>query len=220
MILAVLAVLNMQVTYQQGINYEVRTVKIPLYLKIIDFISRDYHYKETVRAIVGDNDSQNDKALKIFSWTYNTIKPIPEGFPVIDDHAWHIIIRGYGTEDQACDVFATLCNYAGLEAYFSFLDPQKGSRKLPLAFVRIEGKWRIFDPAHAVYFENKQGNFADVEEVGQGNYLLEAKPGQNLPDYPNYLKNLPSIKDMGLSRANIQSPFRRFLYELKKRLTH
>ena len=50
------------------------------------------------------NLRQKKKTLKIFIWTHKNIRKAPEGLPVIDDHVWHTIIRGYGINDQSSDV--------------------------------------------------------------------------------------------------------------------
>lgn len=48
---------NTEVTYQQGINYKVCAVKIPLYLKVLDFFDRHYNYKNLTRKIIKSSDN-------------------------------------------------------------------------------------------------------------------------------------------------------------------
>jgi hypothetical protein len=160
--------LNLKVTSRQGVNCEVRTVRQPLYIKIMDFYLRHYHYQETAKEITKGVSSPQEKVFRIFRWVHENIRPVPEGFPVIDDHAWHIIIRGCGTNDQASDVFSTLCNYSGQPATFSFLRNNNRTVQITLSYVRLDNAWRVFDPCRGVYFQNRAGGLASIPELKKG----------------------------------------------------
>lgn len=210
--------LNINVTTRQGVDYKVQIIKIPLYLKILNFFDRHYNYKRLAKEITSAAVTEEKRVMKIFEWSHANIRRVPEGFPVIDDHVWHTIIRGYGAADQVSDVFTTLCNYAGIEAFFFFLktkDPL--TKELPFSIVKITGKWRIFDPYHGVYFKDKQGGLIDLDGIRAKNkwsvYPKDRNPGI---DYAGYLNNLPPIKEPGLSKPSIQSPLKRLFFELKK----
>lgn len=218
--IVIAVVLNIQVSTRQGINYSVSTLEMPLYLKVLDFFDRHYNYKLVVERIIGEERGEKEKVLKIFEWTHNNIKRIPLGYPVIDDHVWHIIVRGYGVDDQSSDVFTTLCNYAGVDAFYNWVDTENHDRRIALSFVRFNGIWNVFDPYNGVYFKNNKGELAGIEEIVRGNWLIEKINASDSHDveYTNYFKNLTSIKDYGLKRPNIQSPINRLKYEIKKRL--
>lgn len=220
LIAGAVTLLNIETTTRQGVNFEVSVIKIPLYLKVLDFFDRHYNYKNLLRKIIDPSDSQEERVIKIFRWTYNNIKRVPIGYPVIDDHAWHILVRGYGTSDQSQDVFTTLCNYAGIDAFFEFIHTKDDASVKPLSFVRLNNVWIVFDVYDGVYFKNQDGGFASIEQIKNQNWILFDAMGldkQNL-NYAKYLENLPLIKDIGLKRANIQSPFKRLLFELEYRL--
>lgn len=208
--------LNINVTTQQGINYRWQTIRIPLYLKILDFFDRHYNYKELVKRIVKDAKTDEERVLKIFEWTHANIKKVPNGFPTIDDHVWHIIVRGYGADDQSSDVFTTLCNYVGIDAFFSWVYTRDKSQRIPLSFVKIEKKWFIFDPYHGIYFKDKKGGLADINILKSNNWTPEGNKEHLDIDYAIYFDNLPLIKDAGLKRANIQSPLNRLIFEIKR----
>jgi hypothetical protein len=212
-----IVILNIKVITKQGINYEVISTKIPLYLKILNFFDRHYNYKDLVKQIVKDTEVKEEKVLKIFKWTYEHIKAQPVQLPVIDDHVWNIIIRGYGVQDQYCDVFSTLCNYIGTEAFFDYVYTKDSSSKICLSFVRFNKRWYIFDPYRGIYFKDNYGHIADLEEIKNGNWRIE-KITQTEKidfDYKQYFQNLPIIKEMILKRSNIQSPLRRFIFTIK-----
>jgi hypothetical protein len=143
----------MRVPTKQGINHNVYVYSIPLYIKLIEFIDRDYRYRELAGKVTRGQKSDKAKALAIFKWVRANIKTvIPEGWPIYDDHIWYIIIRGYGTQDQASDVFTTLVSYSGVEAGWARVMIPGHEKGLVLSFVRIDGQWRVFDIAAGVYF--------------------------------------------------------------------
>ena len=140
--------------------------------------------------------------------------------PVVDDHVWHIIVRGYGAADQFSDVFTTLCNYAGLDAFFISVYSRDSSKRIPLSFVKINKKWRLFDPYRGVYFRDKDGALADLRSLKENKGYGIGLTGRTIDiDYSPYFPGLPLVKEAGLRRANIQSPLRRLLYEFARRIS-
>lgn len=212
--------LNIKVYTRQGVDYNISFIKIPLYLKLFDFFNRHSNYRALVSRIVDKMDSKEQKALKIFAWTYNHIKSQPPGLPIIDDHVWHTIIRGYGAGEQSSDVFTTLCNYAGLNAFYSWAFTAEHTDKIVLSFVKIEGNWVIFDVRHGIYFQDKSGRLADINEIKGGDYSTKKIADTSEPgtDYKVFFANLPAMDDASLCRANRQSPVNRLIFELKKRI--
>ena len=133
------------------------------------------------------------------------IKNQPKGFRVVDDHIWDIIVRGYGSSDQLSDVFTTLANYAGYEAFWENLYTDKTRKGLILSFVKIDNKWHIFD----VY--NKKC-FMDSK-----NLALPTPCGLT---YVEYLSKMDKTKfKSSIRRAGKQKTFSRFIYEIKKLLS-
>ena len=208
--------LNLRVTTRQGIDYKWHSIQIPLYLKALDFFDRYYNYQELVKRIVKGANNDEEKVMKIFTWTHKNIRKAPRELPVVDDHVWHIIVRGYGVQDQSQDVFATLCNIAGIDAFFSGVYTDDKSSAVILSFVKIEEKWHVFDAYRGVYFKDKEGRFADIETKNE--WLIASLDRQPDINYAPYLRNLPTIKDIALNRSNLQSPINRMLFEVKKKI--
>ncbi len=219
-VIVIITVLNIKVSTKQGVNYKVSTLKIPLYLKILDFFDRHYNYKVLTAKITSGTSTDEQKVFNLFKWTYNHVKPQPEGLPVVDDHVWHIIVRGYGIDDQSSDVFTTLCNYAGSEAFFVWIEGENNDRMMPLSFVKIGGRLRVFDPYNGVYFKNNEDRLADFSDIAKGDWLTESidSSGGSGIDYAHYLKNIQRVSNLELTRSNTQSPLNRLKYEIKKRL--
>lgn len=209
---------NQEVVVSRGTNFQVKEIKIPLYLKTLDFIDRHYNYGELAGHITSGAKTDQEKIMKIFKWTHENIRKTPEGLPIIDDHVWHIIIRGYGVDDQVSDVFTTLCNYTGTNAFFCWIKAENQAHRMPLSFVKIKGRWNVFDPYNGNYFKNTKGGLAAIEEIIKGDWLIESIDSFNAPNvnYAQYLKNLIPLKNVSLTRANIQSPFNRLKFEIKK----
>ena len=218
LIVVFILVLNIKVTTLQGINYQVQTIKIPLYLKVLDFFDRHYNYKQLVKRIIKKEKNDIQKIKTIFSWTYHSIQAQPLDLPIVDDHVWFIIVRGYGATDQSHDVFSTLCNYAGFDAFYDLVPPEDRESGILLSFVKIDKKWFAFDPYNGVFFFNTSGNFADLDSIKKNSYRIESigPPRSKGIDYTKHLHNLQDIKEAAQKRARIQSPLKRLLYQLRK----
>lgn len=215
--------LNIEVTTRQGIDYKVTTLKIPLYLKTLDFYDRHYNYKWLVHEITEGKTGDEEKVMAIFNWSVENIKEQPKELPVVDDHVYHIIVRGYGVGDQFSDVFTTLCNYAGFDAFFYRLYNKEKTSLITFSFVKMCKKWYVFDPRARVYFTKADGSFASVEDIAKGNWEIKSlKENFNKSEiqYADYFGEILTIDFEGSqrwSRANIQSPIKRFFYGIIKR---
>lgn len=217
-ILLVILVLNLKVTTSIGIDYRVYTKSMPLYLKVLDFFDRHFQYRQLIREITSGCKTDEEKALKAFAWTCKNIKRVPEGFPIIDDHIWYIIVRGYGAGDQHADVFTTLCNYAGVDAFYASVRNIQTKSKKPLSFVKINEKWTLFDPYAGVYFINSDCQLASIEEIKAGQWGLVSfkMPSKTNADYASYVAELPLVNNANLMRFSLQTPLKRLFHELKK----
>jgi hypothetical protein len=221
-VIITLLILNINVATKKGVNYRWYTIKVPLYLKVLDFFDRHYNYRQLVKGIVKDAGTREQKAIQLFNWVHQNMRKAPEGLPIVDDHVWYIIVRGYGVADQFSDVFTTLCNYAGLDAFYDVIYTKDKTDSIHFSFVKLNKGWSLFDPYYGVYFKNRAGNIATLEEMKTGNCFIVniGKNQRSELDYGKFMDSLPGIKAVGLGRANIQSPLKRFIYELNKIKKH
>lgn len=204
-------------TTKQGIDYVVSTHKLPLYVKVLDFLDRDANYRVVAKSITAGMVTDELRAMAVFEWTRTNIRSVPSAFPVRDDHIWHIIVRGYGADDQKADVFTTLLTYAGVPAYWMFLD--HGGSRLPISFGRIEGTWRVYDVANGFVFRNRPGELATVEEVVGDPSLVGTVCGGYTYDgfrYTSYFHNFRAPIAPDILRAELQMPLPRLLFEMKR----
>ncbi len=222
-VLCITALLFLPATTKQGIGGEIRIIRLPLIIKLTEFVNRNYHYGRLAREIVFDSDTDREKVLAIFNWVVqniNTDFPRRGNWHIVDDHILHIIIRRYGTADQVADVFATLCVYAGIPAFWDKIKREKyEDRSIILSFVRLDGTWRAFDIYNRIYFKNEDGEIADLKEILERKKVV-TNNGEKLEnckiDYPYYLSNLKSVKMKVVLRAKRQMPIGRILYEIKR----
>ena len=198
---AIFLVLNVPVTTKQGVNFVVVTKKIPLYVKICGFLYRDYQYDNLSRNVVRDLGDDRGRIQALYEWTAENIRRNPEGLPVVDDHIWNIVVRGYGTADQMADVFTTLASYAGYEAFWLALDHETIRRKLFLSFVKMNDKWYAFD-------------------VYNNEYFITADDQTRAPSgatYSQYIERIDSGVFLNSSRRpDKQKIIPRLIFELKK----
>ncbi|MDD5424421.1 MAG: transglutaminase-like domain-containing protein [Candidatus Omnitrophica bacterium] len=219
---AAILALNVPVTTRQGVDFQIREIRIPLYLKALDFMDRYYNYGTLADRITSGEKSGFGKAVALLKWTKENIRENPGSLPVVDDHAWHIIIRGYGLDDQCQDVFTTLCNREGLAAFFVKVRlPDKGRARC-FSLVHLGGGWTVFDAYKGIYFINSEGKPAILKEIENGDWkAVKASPESGSEDYPGFMKQLTSSDDpvntatWKDSRAAIQSPLRRLFHWLK-----
>jgi hypothetical protein len=209
---------NLETITRVGVDYKVQTIKIPLYLKILNFYDRHFNYQWMTGRIIEGLDNDEDKVVRLLNWTFNHIKQQPESLPVMDEHVWSVIVRGYGVDDNFNDVFTTLCNYADVDAYFIYIKNKKSVPNRSISLVRIKGKWTVFDPYNGVYFRNSSGSIASIQDMKAGNMtiirLLENYRIET--DYLTLPELLPDAVELKLTRANAQSPVNRVLLQIER----
>ena len=212
---ALVGVANIPTTTLQGVDYVVTAHSIPLYLKATDFIDRDLHYRKLAAEVASGTVTPEARAKAVFDWTRANIRDTPPGFPVIDDHIWHIILRGYGQSDQKADVFTTLLSYAGVPAYFIFIGPKP---ELTLSFAKIDGRWRVADVANGVIFRTMGGRWATAEELAADAALAVAQgpPTFGGRPYTRYFDRFHAPIPPDLTRADMQVPGVRTWFRIKK----
>ena len=212
---ALVAVANVPTTTHQGVNFVVSARTLPAYVKALDFVDRDANYKGLARQIAGRGSSEEARLRAVFEWTRTNIRDTPAGFPVVDDHVWHIIIRGYGQDDQKADVFTTLLTYAGVPAYWIFIGPRP---ELTLSLVEIEGKWRAIDVPNGVIFKGPDGQLATPELISADRQLVarQGPPRYRGLEYTRYFDRFRAPTAPDITRAEMQMVWPRIWFNVKR----
>ena len=211
-----LVIANWPVTTRFGVNYVWSSQRIPLYEKVINFVSRDLQTRRLANEITAGGADDDEKLLKMFSWVTQHVKGTPEGFPVIDDHILHVIIRGYGGADQRTEVFAVLAGYAGFRTSVARLEPPgRTNIFMFVALVRSGTKTYVFDVVHELAFKNAQGRLADINELlSHPELVTAAAPGLVVRDIPYDQYLLGLRHPLAFSRTDAQKLWPRLKQEL------
>ena len=184
-------------TTRQGVNFKVTERHLPLILKGMDFLLRDYEYRRLAAEVTQGLSTDESKADALFRWTREHIRPTPPGWPVVDDHITHIIIRGYGTSDQRADVFATLATYAGVPSFWRVVLDREDRHRV-LTFVKIRDQWTIWEIEERTAFRDVENRLIPVEELAK-------KPEWSM---------LAGFKAPEILRAQAQMPGARLRFEI------
>lgn len=221
-VLSLVAVLNIETSIKVGVDGNRRLIRMPLYVKWIQFVARHYEYARLAGEITVGSDTDEEKALAILKWTRNNLKDIPAGMPVYDDHILNIIIRGYAVPGQFQDVFTTLCAYSGIPAFYDKSDDKSSDSEYVLSFVMLNGGWRVFDAYRAVYFKNSKSGIAGLDEIIADPSILERpvgfRPALGGLSYSRYYEDLKHIEVPRTLRSYKQMPLKRIIYETRKAL--
>ncbi|MBY0493475.1 MAG: hypothetical protein K2Y23_04620 [Cyanobacteria bacterium] len=217
MITAVVAVACWPATRSVGVNHVVSTQRLPLWAKATDFIDRDANLASAARSILGGANTEAAKAAAALAWTRANIRAVPGGFPVIDDHVWHIMVRGYGTDDQRADVFTTLLAYDGMPAYWMLIGEPPSSATI--SYARVDGLWRVFDVSNGIVFKNAGGELATPDEISGNHDLVRASATGVIADVDAYVAafddyTAPLAPEV--LRADLQMPGRRLWHETRR----
>lgn len=216
---SVLMLSAVPLTTRQGVNFHVSQRSIPLYVKAIDFLHRHYQYQRIAGEITAGCSDDRARALAVFAWTRQNIRKTPDGWPIIDDHILHIIIRGYGVSDQMADVFSTLCTYAGVPAFWQVVNSADSRRQWLLSFARVDGKWVVFDVANAIIFKNEQGELASLDELkAHPAWVASSASGVHIGGaaYDEGFSRIAKPAIPNPLRSQLQMPLPRLWYQLQQ----
>ncbi|MDP3722454.1 MAG: hypothetical protein Q8R91_03030 [Candidatus Omnitrophota bacterium] len=221
LMVALVAISHWPVTTRFGINYQWSSQQLPLYEKAVHFLSRDLQTRRMVHDIVAGISDDEEKLVRIFSWVTTHIRSVPEGFPIVDDHPLHILIRGYGPGDQRTEAFVLLAGYAGFQAGLAKLTPLgRSDHFLIVALVDMGPRTFVFDVANRTLFKNRTGGLADTQQLlAHPEWIGAAAPGrivQGLP-YEQYFSGLQR-RPSRFSRTDDQQPWPRLSREAARLL--
>ena len=213
---AVLLVLSWPVTTRFGVNWEWSSKRLPMYEKAINFISRDLQTRRLASEVTGGASDDEAKLLRAFTWVTEHIRPTPEGFPIVDDHVWNILVRGYGSPDQQAEAFAVLASYAGFPATATCLQTAGMQGGACLTIVQFHGRQAVFDAPHRIVFRNEHGALASIEDLLRQPALITAAAKDHVPAHVPYEPHFVQLANVHLrfSRMENQKPWRRFANEL------
>ena len=219
--LALRALLTLPMATKQGINFNVSSHQIPLYVKALDFLYRDAHYRLLAKQITAGCRTETERVLAVFAWTKRNIRETPKGWPIVDDHILDIIIRGHGLSDQVADVFTTLCTYAGVPGFWRVIGIPGSDRDVILSFARVDGRWVALDVWRGWVCARPDGRLVDVEELAADPALIRGVIGQGWDGsapYEAYVARAVPLSVPRPLRPELQMTGRRLWYEARRSL--
>jgi hypothetical protein len=115
------------------------------------------------------------------------------------------------------DVFATLCTYAGVPAFWAKVEPSPEKGGIILSFASIRGRWVVFDVANGVVFRNDRGDLAALDDLRGRPDLVPARLRDVSVGERAYATVITTVEFPEVPhplRAELQMPWRRLRYEL------
>jgi len=208
--------LTLEVSIRQGVNGVVSARKMPLYMKVMDFLTRSNHYKLLVEDITKNCKTDEEILKALFKWTSSNIRTVPEGFPIVDDHVDSIIIRGYGTNDQSADVFTTLAAFCGFKGGIYSIKIYPEGYIHNISVIEKDEDFLLFDTYSKFFFYNGSNKIATLNEITKDiNLVKNVTKDFKLYGkyfYYRFFEHLKPVDKIGWSKADLQVPSKRLLY--------
>ncbi len=200
------------------VDYRDASYDVPLYQKLIAFVHRDLEMRGLATRLTEGVADPETRALRLFDWTSASIRPVPPGLPVVDDHPHDIVVRGYGTFDQAADVYANLAAYAGIPAGMVFSRDVSGRPLYAFTIVELGGAWRLFDVREHVAFRDPSGALASVDELRADPHRVAALPPPREGNGRSYTELITALNLSEHRQVGDQMLLVRLWNELRRRI--
>ena len=201
-----------------AVNYEVHTEQVPLYQKALAFVDRDVQMRALAGRLTAGLHDRGAMIERLFAWSHDNVRPVPPGLPIVDDYVYNVVVRGYGTHDQAADVFVELCGYVGVEGRLVF--SRDGGRVLySFALLALDGEWRPFDVREGRIFRWPDARIATLSDLRSHPELVAAvpTPAEARDAYPVFFEKL-DLTDV--RPVADQMPLVRLIREIGRLLPH
>jgi len=152
-------ILNIDTKKKILVNNNVIEYKIPLYLKILNFLNRHYNYKYIVKGINDKKQNKEEIVINISKWVHQNIKKIPIGVDYIDSDPLSTATRRLGQQYQFSELLSVFMIYSNIDSYFF------NNHIHQLTFFKINNYWSVIDPYYGIYFINENETFASIEDL-------------------------------------------------------
>ena len=176
-----------------GYNYRVGIKRLTVFEKVVSFVDRDMLMRRIAGEIAGTDGTAEQRLLRMYTWVADNIHPVPEGFPVVDDHVAYIFLRHYGADDQRAEALAALAAYAGMPATTVGLVKGPKMRGVQLTLVRLGDKLTVFDVNHRIAFRRRSGELADFDDLKRDPSLIVDAGGGIVVDAVPYHEHFARI---------------------------
>ena len=214
-----LTIANWPVTTKQGVNFEVTTHRLPLYVKSFQFLDRHAQYRQLAAEVTAGSTTDSERVAAAFSYTRRSLHQTPDRWPIVDDHILNILIRGYGQNDQFADVFTMLCTYAGVPAFWQKVRATGTDVGAIFSFANIGGRWVVADVYEGFLFRNASGELASPEDVARQPAIRPTAAVSLMITSVAYGRILDQLRTPPVPRplrVELQMPWPRLWYETQR----
>lgn len=160
--------LKQETTRSISINFTNYEYKIPVYVKLFDFMQRHLNYKYLVDDINKDHKNDRNKVINLSKWIFKNIQKISpsDNIDIVDHHPLTIVERRLGKSDQFSDILSVLLVYSNIDSFSMVFDNHT------LTFFNIDNRWFFLDPYLGIFFINDEKDLVDVDDIKQKNWKL------------------------------------------------
>lgn len=201
----------------KGVDDTVSVHQMPFWEKTAKFYLRHVEFERWAKEAAGEETDPQRRVLKLMDWTMKNVRHIPPGWPLIDDHISHNVLRHYGNDGQLAEVFTAFTTYTGNEGRWEAYHPPGAKERVALSFVESEDGWWVFDLWNGGWFETPSGRIATIDDFRHPEQLRrhgQAPEVLNGTPYLDYYRDLDRVFQRSFSRARGQMPWHRLLMVL------
>jgi hypothetical protein len=216
-IIAIVVAARWPVTTAVGSNFHVTVKRTTLFEKSVAFVDRDLQMRRLTREIAGTGGTPQERLIRMYEWVAGNIHPTPPGFPVIDDHVWHIFVRRYGEVDQRAEALAMLASDDGMPASTIPLGRVPARRPVQLTVVNLDGRLVVFDVNNRIVFRQPSGELATLNDLQVHPSLITLNGAGLLIDGSQYDEHFVDLQSYRPSFSRMER--QRVWSRLKEELT-
>lgn len=143
--------------------------------KIRDFCFREISYQILFDKATAGQESDSAKSVQLFKFVNENVSVPNENFNVNDDNPFNIIIEGTGYCDQQANVLITLASVGGIKGNLLFLYGYDSVSHHSVCELKINGKYRMFDPFYKLLLLTKNHEMASFDDIQKGNLKCQPK---------------------------------------------
>ena len=139
--------------------------------KIRDFCFREISYQILFDKATAGYEGDSAKSIQLYKFVNENVSVPNENFIAKDDNPFDIIIDGVGYCDQQANILITLACVGGIKGNLVFLYGFDSVSHHSVCELKINGKYRMFDPFYKLFFLTKSHNMAGINDIQKGNLM-------------------------------------------------
>ncbi len=136
--------------------------------------NRETFFREISYRIIYDHLAENSKddsskAIHIFNLIHQNVSDAPKSLSPKDSSPFDIIIDSVGFCDQQANLMMTIAGIGGIKGNLIFLNGFDCISHHAVCELKIDGKYRMFDPFYNQILTKKNNEIASLKDIQNGN---------------------------------------------------